>query len=97
MKTLVVFATILVVARVAAAGAPVVLRESEAPRATDLLRAEKLAEQAEKRRTLPPTRHRAEWKRGGNGWDHHAARAEPSDSVVINLGSSPPAKRRPDR
>src|SRR5580765_973005 len=97
MKTLVVFGMIVVVARVAAAGAPVVPRESESPRATDLLRAEKLAEQAEKRRTLPPARHRAEWKRGGNGWNDRAGgRAEPSDSVVINLGS-PPAGRRPDR
>ena len=96
MKTLVAVGIVVVVARVAAAGAPVVLRESESPRATDLLRAEKLAEQAEKRRTLPPSRHRAEWKRGGKGWDDHAARAEPSDSVVINLGS-PPTKRRPER
>ena len=96
MKTLVAFGMIVVVTRVAAAGAPVVLRESEAPRATDLLRAEKLAEQAEKRRTLPPPRHRAEWKHGGKGWDDRAARAERSDSVVINLGS-PPTKRRPDR
>jgi hypothetical protein len=94
MKMLVVVGMIVVLARVAAAGAPVVLRDGEAPRATDLLRAEKLAEQAEKRRTLPPTRQRAGWKRGGGGWDERAARrAEPSDSVVINLGS-PRAKPR---
>jgi hypothetical protein len=96
MKTLVALGIVVVVARVAAAGAPAVLRDGEAPRATDLLRAEKLAEQAEKRRTLPASRHRVEWKHGGSGWNDRAARAERSDSVVINVGP-PPARRRPDR
>jgi len=59
----------------------------EAPRATDLLRAEKLAEQAEKRLKLPAPRGGG-WKKGGHGWE---ARGEPaaegSEQVIINLRS----------
>jgi hypothetical protein len=92
MKTLVAFGMIVVVAPVAAAGGPPVLRGNEAPRATDLLRAEKLAEQAEKRRTLPAPRHPG-WKRGGGGWkDGGTGRAERSEPVVINVR---PAAKRP--
>jgi hypothetical protein len=91
MKTLLVVGMIVVMTRVVAAGAPPVLRGSEAPRATDLLRAEKLAEQAERRRTLPARRHPG-WKRGGGGWnDGGSARTERSEPVVINV--RPSAKR----
>ena len=89
MKTLLVSVAILFTARVAPAGAPPVLRGNEAPRATDLLRAEKLAEQAEKRRTLPAPRHPG-WKRGGGGWDARGP-APAAPPVLINV--RPPAKR----
>jgi hypothetical protein len=61
------------------------LRGREAPRATDLLRAEKLAEQAEKRLKVPP-RHGGGWKKGGHGWDARGeAAAEGPEPVIINV------------
>src|SRR2546426_12463530 len=69
------------------------LRDREAPRATDLLRAEKLAEQAQKRLELPAPRHRARWKRGGSSWNvDRREPAERSEPVIINV--RPPLKRR---
>jgi hypothetical protein len=64
------------------------LRGREAPHATDLLRAEKLAEQAERRLRLPAPRS-AGWKKGGHGWDARGeAPPRSSERVTINLGSS---------
>ena len=64
----------------------------EAPRATDLLRAERLAEQARKRLEMPRP-HGSGWKRGGTGWgeDDASATQEPRD-VIIDVNS--PRKRR---
>jgi hypothetical protein len=63
----------------------------EAPRATDLLRAEKLAEQAEQRLKLPARRGPG-WKRGGSGWEtNHSRPEERHDDVIINFG---PTRRR---
>ena len=64
---------------------------SEAARATDLLRAETLAGQAEKRLRLP-AHEGAGWKKGGTGWDAPAGR-RPTDSssVTIRVG---PSRRR---
>jgi hypothetical protein len=70
------------------------LDEREAPRATDLLRAERLADQARKRLEMP-SHHRGGWKHGGSAWgedEPHDAR-EPRD-VIINLDSP---RRRPRR
>jgi hypothetical protein len=64
----------------------------EAPSATDLLRAGKLAEQAEKR-LARPKRPVARWAKGGSGWSSRrgsAERAEPP--VVINVRPPRPAK-----
>ena len=70
------------------------LTEREAPRATDLLRAQHLAEQAERRLRLPSA-HSSGWKKGGDGWDARGeASTEPSDGVIINL-ESPRRRRRP--
>ena len=94
MKTFVVMAAIVVMTQVAHAGERPVLGGSETPRATDLLRAQKLAEQAEKRRTLPARRGPG-WRRGGSGWnDGGPARAEPSESVVINVEPRKAPSRR---
>jgi hypothetical protein len=49
----------------------------ETPRATDLLRAEKLASEVEKRLQLPARRPPG-WRRGGAGWDD-SGRARPAD------------------
>ena len=91
---------LLSVSMLGAFGAPAlaerpVLRDREAPRATDLLRAEKLAEQAEKRLKLPAPRS-AGWKKGGHGWEARGeSTAEPSPPVTINLGSPRRRARTP--
>ena len=66
----------------------------EAPRATDLLRAETLAERVEKR-LRPPSRKGAGWLRGGSGWDDDSSVAPaPPDPVIIHLH---PSRRRAPR
>ena len=88
MKTVVMTAMIVAMAGAAHAGERPALRGSEAPRATDLLRAEKLAEQAEKRRALPARRGPG-WKRGGSGFDDRGEpRADAPKSVVVNVRPS---------
>ena len=90
-RTLVAMVLVSVVAGPASAGRPR-LRGPEAPRATDLLRAERLAEQARKRLEMPRP-HGSGWKRGGTGWgeDDASATQEPRD-VIIDVNS--PRKRR---
>jgi hypothetical protein len=58
----------------------------ETPRATDLLRAEKLATEAEKRLQLP-ARRAPGWRRGGGGWDEpgRAQSADRRDAVTIQV------------
>ena len=62
------------------------LGDREAPRATDLLRAQKLAEQAQRRLRMPGQRGPG-WRRGGSGWNDRAGHGgfEPSESVIINV------------
>jgi hypothetical protein len=64
----------------------------EAPRATDLLRAEKLADQARRRLETPRSSAREGWLHGGSGWGENE-RADPAarGNVVINVR---PATRR---
>jgi len=65
----------------------------ETPRATDLLRAERLAEEVEARRRLPLPGHRSTWRHGGDGFGsgRDAPPARPSD-VIINV--RPPTRPR---
>jgi hypothetical protein len=67
----------------------------EAPRATDLLRAERLAEQARKRLEMPAARSSG-WKHGGTGWGEPDA-AEPREprDVIIDLNSPRRPRRAP--
>ena len=81
----------LSVAGVASATGRARLGGSEAPRATDLLRAETLAEQAEKRLRLPP-HEGGGWKRGGSGWDTPAPRRT-TESSPVTIRVSPPRRR----
>jgi len=61
------------------------LRGREAPRATDLLRAEKLAGQTQKRLKETPRRGPG-WKHGGSGWnDRSVERPDVSDPVIVEL------------
>jgi hypothetical protein len=64
---------LLVVLAVASRGA----REDVTPRATDLLRARKLAEQNEQRLQLPSPESPG-WLQGGTGWDDDRGAAKRS-------------------
>lgn len=61
----------------------------EAPRATDLFRAKRMADEATGRLRARPPR-RAEWAHGGGGWKTEAAAADPEPKVERKL---PPRKR----
>ena len=66
----------------------------ETPRATDLLRAERMAEDVRRRLELPAARELSRWKRGGEGWRRReggAALATDGD-MIINV--KPPAAKR---
>jgi hypothetical protein len=92
-RTLVAMVLVSVFAGPASAGRPR-LNGPEAPRATDLLRAETLAEQAE-RRLHPSSRKGTGWLRGGSGWDEDGGAAPaPHDNVIIHLH---PSRRRAPR
>jgi hypothetical protein len=67
-----------------------VLRERGTPRATDLLRASKLAKSAERRLETPHT-HSGSWLKGGGGFATSSDSVHESNSVTINV--RPP--RRP--
>ena len=91
MKTLALMAMVLVATRLAGASVGSHLGSGEAPRATDLLRAETLAERAERRLKLPHAASRG-WARGGTGW---GAERRPADAApTINIHVKPPSKRR---
>ncbi len=74
----------------AAAGRPR-LPGSEAPRATDLLRAETLSRQAEQRLKLP-ARRGGGWQAGGARWGtRERTPVERAPSIIIR--TTPPRKR----
>src|SRR4029077_3685494 len=70
---------------------------SEPPRATDLLRAELLAEDVRRRLELPPVHVEAGWRRGGQGWRRKepGAKAATDGALIINVKppKSPSAQR----
>jgi len=77
----------------ATTGAPA--PRGETPRATDLLRAERLADDVRRRLELPPTRAAAGWRPGGAGWPRRnapAASLAQDGDVIINV--QPPARPR---
>jgi len=91
MKTIALVAGILVTTRVCAATLGPHLGAGEAPRATDLLRAETLAEKAERRLRMPHPTSRG-WAKGGTGW---GSERRPVDvAPAINIHVKPPSKRR---
>ena len=91
MKPITLTAMVLVAARLAAASVGPHLGAGEAPRATDLLRAETLAEKAERRLRLPHASSRG-WVKGGTGWGGERRSAEPAP--VINIHVKPSSQRR---
>jgi hypothetical protein len=70
---------------------------SETPRATDLLRAERLADEVRRRLELPPVHVEAGWRRGGQGWRRKepTAKVATDGDVIINVKppKSPSAQR----
>jgi len=93
MKMLLV--TLLVLATTGLARAADLLRSrtGETARATDLLRAERMADEAQRRLALP-RRKTARWLRGGTDWSSRAAR-EPADAPPVIVNVRPP--RQPTR
>src|SRR5947208_15292193 len=91
-RTLVAMVLVSVVAGPASAGRPR-LPGPAAPRATDLLRAETLAEQAESRLKARAPRGPA-WRHGGSGWDEdRGAPPAPHEAAITQL--HPPRRRAP--
>jgi hypothetical protein len=67
------------------------VRRPETPHATDLLTAEKMAEQAQRRLKMPAARGSG-WQRGGGGWSSSTqAPAEEPGAVRIEIR---PSRRR---
>jgi hypothetical protein len=91
MKTVMMAVIVSVVAGFAFAERPT-LRGNEAPRATDLLRAQKLADQAKERLELPAKKSGG-WARGGTGWGAHETTPAPG-AVNIHIHSGGRGKAR---
>ncbi len=66
---------------------------SETPRATDLLRAERLADEVRRRLELPPVRIDAGWRRGGEGWRRRPAEAKVAQDGDVIINVKPPGQR----
>jgi hypothetical protein len=92
MKTVMMAVIVSVVAGSALAERPT-LRGNEAPRATDLLRAQKLADQAKERLKLPAKKGGG-WARGGSGWGEETKMPE-RGPVNIHIHSGGSRKSRP--
>ena len=69
-----------------------VLRGGAAPRATALLRAETLAEQARKRLRVPAKRGQG-WQKGGSGWGGPAKDPDRERPIIIDVHPERRAKR----
>ena len=60
---------------------------SETPRATDLLRAERLSDEVRRRLELPPARAEIQWLHGGQGWTRSVppAKVATDGDMIINV------------
>ena len=83
-------ATIVGIAGLAVAAEGPGVLERETPRATDLLRAKRLAERVE-RRLRTPASHGSAWRHGGSGWETTPESASPPNDVTIRM--TPPRRR----
>jgi len=93
MRATTLVVVLLGVVRLAGAGERPTLRGRETPRGTDLLRAERMAEEVEERRRVPTSSTGQGWARGGSGWERGRARQkEGSRGVTIKV--APPRKAR---
>jgi hypothetical protein len=87
MVHVVMMVVALGIARLAWAGGAPALTEHESPRATDLLRAQRLAERTQNRLRVPRSSRRG-WAHGGEGWSAPPKPADREPRVTINVGSS---------
>jgi hypothetical protein len=92
MRTTLWVAMMLAVTGLVRAGERPVLRGRETPRAADLLRAERMAEEIEERRRLPGSSTRSTWARGGSGWDHVGKPVAKDGSHGVTIKVVPPRK-----
>jgi hypothetical protein len=93
MRVMAVVVGVLSVVNVPAAAERPRLRGGESPRATALLRAETLAEQARQRLHLP-SRRGGGWEKGGSGWEASPKEKEREKPIILKL---PTPRRRPPR
>jgi len=84
MKTMLVMAIVLATTGFALAADLLRSRTGETARATDLLRAERMADEAQRRLALP-RRKTAHWLRGGTDWNGRAEPADESPPVIVNV------------
>ena len=91
MRTTIVMLMLSVLGLARGAERPV-LRGGEAPRATALLRAETLAEQARKRLRVPAKRGQG-WQKGGSGWGGPAMDRERERPMIIDVHPQRRAQR----
>jgi len=96
MRTILLVVVIMGGIWVSRAAAVVEQPRSETPRATDLLRAERLAEDVRRRLELPPTHVEAQWRHGGHGWPRRApeAKVATDGDVIINVKPGKSARGR---
>jgi hypothetical protein len=66
----------------------------ETPRATDLLRAERLAEEVRHRLELPAVKELSHWKRGGEGWRPREGGATLATDGDMIINVKPPTAKR---
>jgi len=90
MRTI-ILAMILAATGLATADEPPRLRGVETPRATDLLRAKRLAERMEHRLSAPVS-HGKGWRHGGTGWESRSEPSAPPAPVTIQIRQ--PRRRR---
>ena len=66
----------------------------ETPRATDLLRAERMAEEVHRRLELPSAREVSRWKHGGDGWGRPEGRSALATDGDLIINVKPPSAKR---
>jgi hypothetical protein len=91
MRELTWTAIVIGIACVSSAGERPQLRGAETPRATDLLRAERLAEKADEWRRLPARKFPG-WLKGGAGWTGTRGPSRETPRVTVRV--APPRRPR---
>jgi hypothetical protein len=56
---------------------------AESPRATDLLRAQKMSDEVTHRLQLPAPKKRSAWVQGGGGWERREPKPDPPVTIKL--------------